>query len=128
MEAQKVSNLIQEIHSLFDQDFEGAVGWREILDWPVGESRMIGETVNTKVYQTVNHARFITQIPPKKGLPEHWHDCDEVCTPINGVLSDRYSGRTWNVDEKAVFGKGIKHIPFNEDEAVTLYLNVDFYK
>lgn len=128
MKMQKVENLISDIHNLLEHKYDNLQSWADLSTWPVGESRILDKTINTKIFQSKNRMRFLTQIPPLEDFLQHWHDCAETCTVMAGILGDKISGREWRVDELAVFSAGQKHIPWNPSPIETLYIAVDFYK
>lgn len=128
MKMQKVENLIQEINDLIDTKFDNIQTWASLKKWKCGESRKINKSVNTKIIDTENHVRFVTQIPPQQSFDQHWHDCDEMCTVLSGQLKDEVTGRVWNTDGKAIFSRGQKHIPLNPSSVHDLFLVVDFYR
>lgn len=124
----KVISLIKEIGEIADANFDNLVSWADIETWPVGESRRIGQSVNTKIFSDDHRARFLTKIDPggffdKKG---HWHDFDEKCGITAGEMCDEISGRVWHKDEVAHFPFGNKHLIRNNSVTEPCYLVVDF--
>lgn len=122
----KISNLVGEITDLLHHDFNSLQGWVAILQWPVGETRVINGTYNTKIYQDQKTARFVTQMPPNAKFSQHWHDCTEMCRVLAGVLQDEITGTKWRKDALAIFPKGSNHIPINPSATNTLWLEVTF--
>ena len=123
----KVRNLVKQTDNLIDLDFGNLQSWGAMVDWPIGESRKIGNTINTKVFQSNNQMRFITQIPPLEEFPKHWHDCAEICKILAGQMGDKLTDRVWSMNEEAIFSRGEKHTPWNPLTDVTLFMTVDFY-
>lgn len=125
----EVDGLIQEIDQLINLDFSSLQAWKPTWnDWAVGESKSVGGSGNTKIYQDKKMMRFVTVIPPLVEFPEHWHDCIEVCLVLSGILGDKITGRTWKRDEKAVFQVGKVHTPYNPSPDTDLYMVVEFFK
>jgi len=128
MKMQKVENLIQEINDLVDLKFDSLQSWSVLKKWAVGESRKLSNTISTKVIDSDDHIRFVTQIPPDEEFENHWHDCAEICTVLAGQLKDKVTGKIWNVNDKAVFSKGQKHVPMNPSSIVPCFIIVDFHR
>ena len=128
MKMHKVENLIQEINDLVDLKFDNLQSWVALKKWAIGESRKLSGTISTKVIDTNEHIRFVTQIPPNEEFENHWHDCAEICTVLSGQLQDKVTGKIWGVNDKAVFSKGQKHVPMNPSPVVPCFLIVDFHR
>lgn len=128
MKAEKIQNLLSEIEDIVDQDYDDLQDWNVLYDWPLGETRRIGDTINTKVVHSSNHIRLITIILPGGGFPKHWHDVAEMCRVLAGLLKDLVTGMIWKRDELAIFSRGQKHIPVNPDKSFPTWLEVNFYK
>lgn len=128
MRADRIKDLFSELEDMVAHDFENLQDWDTLYAWPVGESRRIGDTINTKVYQSATEMRFITIILPGGQFDKHWHDIAETCRVIAGILKDLLSGMVWGRDEVAVFSRGQKHIPANPDQLLPTWLEVKFHK
>ena len=125
----KIDGLIDEIDKLINLDFSNLQSWKSTYEtWGVGESKSVGGSGNTKIFQDEKMMRFITVIPPLVEFPDHWHDCIEVCQILSGELADKLSGARWSKDEKAIFPIGSPHVPYNPSPGKDLYMIVEFYK
>lgn len=124
----KVIDLIKEIGEIAEANFDNLVSWEDVKSWPVGESRRIGQSTNTKIFSDDKRARFTTVIDPggyfdKKG---HWHDFDEKCNIKAGKMRDELSGRVWGIDEVAHFPFGKKHLICNGSQTDYCHIEVNF--
>lgn len=126
----KAFNLIGEINQLLKLDFQKLITFDWLLrNWKVGEQKAIENTSNRLLIKTKDHLRFITEIQPNASFIEHWHDCEEQCKVISGVMKDRSNPKmTWSMNETAVYRPFVPHVPYNPSSTETLILQVDFYK
>lgn len=119
---------VSEISNILNIKFEDLVSWNEIKKWSLGETKLINETFNTKIYQSPTKAKFFTKLPPKTSFELHWHDCTELCFVLSGTLTDGYTGHSIKENDKLVINRGSSHIPSNLSDTEDCYILVEFYK
>lgn len=122
------AELIQQINALIDHKFDSLQAWTDMRDWPLGATRRIGRTTNTKIYDDGKVMKFLSCFPPLTEMDEQWHDCNEYCRIITNTLADKVSAREWNAGGVAVFGRGQKHTPYNPSPTETTWIEVVFEK
>ena len=125
----KIQKEIDEINSILNIDFEELQSFNELGKLPLNqEVKFKGNIKVTKILHTKNMLRFTTIIPPRGSFNNHWHDCLEVVTILSGKLSDKIKKIESDIDSKAVYLVGEKHIPYNPSYTRCCFLIVDFYK
>ena len=129
MAYKELTQLLADITGLYDQqDFDKLQPFNSLSDWEINETKVISQTVNTKISETLTQIKFLTCLPPKTAFDGHWHDCSEVCRVICGTLEDKVTGYTWYKEDIAMFSKGQRHQPINPQSNKGTWLEVIFHK
>lgn len=125
----EINKILGEIKMILKDDFKNLQSWSDFKEWKIGEEKHFENGVKAaKIYETPTRYRFSTTIPPMTSFSTHWHDCDEVCTVVAGILGDKTNNRKYKMNEQCVISKGQAHTPYNPSKSHDCVLIVDFYR
>lgn len=108
----KLSLLEENLHNLQIILFKEEVTWKQvsIVNWKIGETKKVENTLNIKVFEEKNIIIFKTTIPPLSVFPEHWHSFSENNFVISGVYEDANGLKS--------AGEWIKYTPTQEHKVI----------
>jgi len=119
--ANEIDSLGKKIEVLKRMTFQSYQGWKWLKSIAVGEViNFSNGVISEKIEASKSCLKFKVTIPPNTLFPEHWHDCDEVISVVEGEIHEEELGISLCSGQKCFIPKKTLHAPKSGDSTATI--------
>lgn len=119
--ANEIDSLDKKLDILKRMTFQTYQGWNWLKSIKVGEViKFSNGVISEKVEHSTYFLKFKVTIPPNTVFPEHWHDCDEMISVVEGTIYEDELGINIGKGQNCFIPKKTPHAPRSGGSTATV--------